>query len=76
MPKDKKLFTIKIDYRKCDGCGVCIFECGMNLFAYDVDRDRVVLRDKQECVECFICEYRCPEGAIVLSPIAFKVAEP
>ncbi len=72
MYNDKKLFTIKINYDKCDGCGLCIFECGMNLFAFDAKQDRVVLHNTKECVECFICEYRCPEGAIALSPIALQ----
>ncbi|MDP2645151.1 MAG: ferredoxin family protein [Desulfobacterales bacterium] len=66
MAKRKKLFTLKIDYERCDNCGICLFECGFDLFSYDIKKDRVIFRNPGQCVECFICEARCPEQAISL----------
>lgn len=66
----KKLFSLSIDYNRCDNCGICIFECGKDLFRYDLPRDRVVFHNAKDCVECFYCEVKCPEKAITLKLVA------
>ncbi|MBI2371810.1 MAG: ferredoxin [Deltaproteobacteria bacterium] len=57
----------KIDNAKCDGCGICIFDCGALCLELDPVSDKVFLAHGRACVDCFICEEVCPEGAIRMS---------
>ncbi len=64
------LLGIRVDPRRCTGCGVCLRVC-------PVDIRRV---GDRECVSCGKCISRCPEGAIslqagnqaILSPDAIR----
>ena len=60
----------KIEAKKCDRCGICIFECGRSVFVFDMKRDRIQTVRPSECVECFICEERCPKDAIKVYLVA------
>ena len=55
-----------IDKKKCDGCGECLYECGMYLFEFDPVSRRARVRQGADCVECFICERTCPQEAITV----------
>lgn len=54
----------RIDRARCDGCGICIFRCGADCFAFDAKRYIAYLANGKACVDCFICEEVCPEAAI------------
>lgn len=56
----------KIDKEKCDGCGICIFQCGAFCFAFNPDEYKVYLASGKDCVDCFICEEKCPPKAITM----------
>jgi NAD-dependent dihydropyrimidine dehydrogenase PreA subunit len=52
----------RIDPDLCEGCGRCLFECGVYVLALDAeDRAHIV---RKGCVDCFLCEMVCPTGAI------------
>lgn len=55
---------IKIDQDKCDGCGICIYDCGANVIGFGADNDTVSPFWNKRCVNCFLCELVCPEKAI------------
>lgn len=55
---------IKVDPNKCDGCGICIFDCGADVFRFTNAKDKVYPFGNRYCVNCFLCELVCPEGAI------------
>ena len=54
----------RIDPSKCEGCGRCLFECGVYVLALD-DRDKAYIARKG-CVDCFLCEMVCPTHAITM----------
>ncbi|MEE8449986.1 MAG: ferredoxin family protein [Thermodesulfobacteriota bacterium] len=49
---------------RCNGCGVCIFECGRYVYDFDADKYIVNPRRNKDCINCFACQYACPTGAI------------
>lgn len=55
---------IKVDPNKCDGCGICVFDCGADVFRFTNAKDKVYPFGNRYCVNCFLCELVCPEGAI------------
>ncbi|MBW2030860.1 MAG: ferredoxin family protein [Deltaproteobacteria bacterium] len=54
----------KIDYRRCNGCGVCYNMCPQDVYGWDKDRDQPSISYPGECWHCGICEIDCPEKAI------------
>lgn len=54
----------RIDHSQCVGCGICIFQCGVDVFAYDAEREQSVVARARACVDCYICEITCPVHAI------------
>jgi NAD-dependent dihydropyrimidine dehydrogenase PreA subunit len=55
---------IKIDPNKCDGCGICVYDCGANVIHFTAKKDKVFPFGNKQCVNCFLCELVCPEKAI------------
>jgi len=54
--------AVKVNKKKCTGCGVCIEVCPVN--AIKLQKDKAVISD--ECVECGACVNECPNEAISL----------
>ena len=56
----------KIDNHKCNGCGICLFQCGSQCFI--VDPQKYIARPKFafRCVDCQICQHKCPPQAITV----------
>lgn len=63
---------IKIDPTKCDGCGICVYDCGADVIAFTNATDKVVAARNRDCVNCFLCNLVCPEDAIEVYLIARK----
>lgn len=55
--------AVKIDKKKCAGCGVCITVCPVG--AIKIENGKAVVSN--DCVECGACIKVCPQGAISLS---------
>ncbi len=51
-----------IDWRKCNGCGLCLSVCTCNALVL-VDNVITVI-ETEECGWCLQCEVVCPTGAI------------
>ena len=60
-----------IDRSLCSGCGICVFGCGTDVFAFDAAAEKSEVKRPRECVDCFICVDDCPVSAIVV-----KVGKP
>ncbi|MHC1584696.1 MAG: tungsten formylmethanofuran dehydrogenase [Candidatus Syntropharchaeia archaeon] len=57
-----KAKEIKIDVERCRGEGFCVTMCSMG--CYDIEGEKVAVKDIGACRVCYACEVRCPEGAI------------
>jgi len=67
MQPHNRLFAVSIDRTLCDNCGICVFECGSKVFRWEWDREEVLPSHQKACIECFICEIKCPHEAIKLT---------
>lgn len=54
--------SIKINTKKCIGCGKCVDECPGNLFI--LKNRKAVIRDVRDCWGCATCLKICPLNAI------------
>lgn len=62
--REEEKMPPKIDYGKCDGCGICIFVCGKTVFSLRPSDQKVLPKKAKECVNCFMCQDSCRIGAI------------
>ena len=58
----------KIDFRLCNGCGICVDNCPLDVIRMDETIKKAVIRYLEDCQSCFLCEIDCPEGAISVNP--------
>ena len=63
---------IKIDPDKCDGCGICVYDCGADVIGFTQEKDKVFPYRNKDCVNCFLCKLVCPEDAIEVYLISHK----
>jgi NAD-dependent dihydropyrimidine dehydrogenase PreA subunit len=58
-----KYKPVEIDYNKCNGCGICVAGCPVNMFEM-VDGKPQRTRATEHCILCAECFHNCPVGAI------------
>ncbi|MDP2718377.1 MAG: ferredoxin family protein [Dehalococcoidia bacterium] len=58
----------KIDLDRCDGCGICIEACPMDVLRYDTGLRKAFIKYLADCQACLLCEMSCPVNAIYVSP--------
>lgn len=56
-----------IDDVLCNGCGICINSCMMDVIRMDEDTKKAVIRYKKDCMACRSCELDCPTKAIYVT---------
>ncbi len=54
---------IKIDYKKCSKCGLCIKDCISGVFQQE--KDRPIICHTDWCIGCGHCVALCPKRAII-----------
>lgn len=60
--KNKKL-VIKPEW--CKGCGICVSFCPKNVLVLN-DKDKIEIKNIDDCTKCGLCELRCPDYAIYI----------
>lgn len=58
----------KIDEGLCNGCGICIYDCPLDVIRMEEDRKIAYIKYEDDCKVCYLCEIACPEKAIEVSP--------
>lgn len=59
----------KIDSRLCNGCGICVERCPMDVLRMDEETNKAFIKYIRDCQSCFLCEIECPEKAIEVMPL-------
>jgi NAD-dependent dihydropyrimidine dehydrogenase PreA subunit len=59
----------KIDTNLCNGCGICVDSCGVDVIHMDKKKKKAIIVYPDDCVVCNSCQNDCPQHAITVSPI-------
>lgn len=57
-----------IDDQLCNGCGICVNVCPMDVLRMDEKEEKAVIAYPLDCMTCFNCELECDPGAVYVSP--------
>lgn len=58
----------RIDPTLCNGCGVCIDICPMDVIRTDENENKAIIVYSEDCSSCGFCESNCSQDAIYISP--------
>lgn len=58
----------KIDEELCNGCGICLESCSMDVIRLDEVTEKAFIAFGDDCATCYMCEMDCPTDAIYVSP--------
>nr|WP_236914465.1 4Fe-4S binding protein [Clostridium sp. Cult2] len=55
---------LNVEKELCKGCGICVAFCPKNVL--EIKNEKVVIKNLDACIQCGLCELRCPDYAIYL----------
>lgn len=59
----------KIDPELCNGCGICVNSCSMDVIRMDNKVKKAIIKYPEDCMLCGECLEDCPVNAITVSPV-------
>ena len=79
----------KIDGKKCNGCGICVEICPMDVLRLENKIDIISQSEQkghlrkykayiaypEDCMTCYNCEMQCPKSCIVVDPFREAIPE-
>lgn len=66
--KPKKEFDVRVDTKRCKGCGICVALCPKQVLELRYPEVKCEVVRVQDCIGCLMCEMHCPDFAIVCHP--------
>ena len=61
----KNVATLKLNEKKCIGCGMCVKVCPHRIFV--LKNKKALITDKDKCMECGACALNCAYKAITVN---------
>jgi NAD-dependent dihydropyrimidine dehydrogenase PreA subunit len=58
----------RIDETICTGCGLCVDACPLDTLRLNRGTGKAYVAYGDDCMTCYICEMRCPTGAVHVHP--------
>jgi NAD-dependent dihydropyrimidine dehydrogenase PreA subunit len=62
----KNVVTLKLNFDKCVGCGMCANVCPHNVFEISGGKAKII--DLDSCMECGACSKNCAFSVISVKP--------
>jgi len=60
--------SIKIDFEKCKGCGLCVINCPLKTIEIGKKTNKLgycyAVKAREECTGCAMCYQICPDAVI------------
>ncbi len=61
-----------IDLKLCNGCGICMNSCPMDVIRIDKANKKAVIQYPEECMLCGQCRRFCPTNAVTIGKEKFQ----
>jgi NAD-dependent dihydropyrimidine dehydrogenase PreA subunit len=61
--------AVVIDVELCNGCGLCVKYCPMDVIRMDEESQKAVTKYLEDCMLCELCVPDCPTNAITVTPV-------
>ena len=55
---------VMVYYDWCKGCGICVAFCPKAVLEFSDELGKPVVARPEDCIQCGMCELRCPDFAI------------
>jgi NAD-dependent dihydropyrimidine dehydrogenase PreA subunit len=56
-----------IEQSLCNGCGICLNSCCMDVIRIDKKAKKAVILYPEDCCSCSLCKVDCPQHCIEVS---------
>ncbi len=56
--------VIRVNIEWCKGCGICVAFCPRDVL--ELEDGKVKVARPEDCIDCKLCELRCPDFAITV----------
>jgi NAD-dependent dihydropyrimidine dehydrogenase PreA subunit len=63
-----------LDKDMCTGCKICVDVCPEDVLRLEDAEKKAYIAYPEDCVACYVCEWFCPVGCIVVSKDPARLA--
>ncbi len=72
----KRKYSISISDKRCRSCGVCWEICPPDVLTWQPPLNKAIINNLDACTGCRLCEWLCPDFAIVVRAEETQRREP